>query len=81
VAANFNSGSSRNTVPTQRNRTSDLEFAGFGNVMKYSIGSPTATAEFEVNNTPEELTFFVSPTTLLFVPALIISKGSFNSNR
>jgi len=30
----------------------------------YSMGSPTATGAGEVNNTPEELTFFVSPIVL-----------------
>src|SRR5271165_2230670 len=81
VAANFDSASARSTLPTHRRRTSDRASADLGNVMRYSIGSPTATDVCEVNRTPEELTFFVSPTILVFVPLRIISKGIFSSKR
>lgn len=48
--------------------------------MKYSMGAPISTGASEVNSTPPELTFCVSPSPLTRrLPALTSSTGSFSS--
>jgi len=81
VAAKRDCSSVRTTLPTQRKRTSVRVPGALGSVIKYSIAAPTATGVLDMNRTPQELTFLVSPLALVLAAPTIISSGRRKSKR
>src|SRR5712671_6322827 len=81
VDAKRDCSSVRTTLPTQRKRTSVRVPGALGSVIKYSIAAPTATGVLDMNRTPQELTFLVSPLALVLAAPTIISSGRRKSKR